>query len=217
MGVLVFPGSNCDRDCFHVTKNVYQYPTNFIWHKDNFSIQDYDLIILPGGFSYGDYLRAGAVARFSAAMQSIIQFAESGKPVLGICNGFQILCEASLLPGALVLNKDLLFKCRKTPLKGHSPRSAYLSNIGNKEFALPIAHGEGSYFIDDIGYQELLENEQIIFSYLDNPNGSYKNIGGITNKNGNVIGMMPHPERASETILGNSDGKIVMDSILQAI
>lgn len=217
IGIIVFPGSNCDRDCRHVFSNVYNLPTRMIWHRDNFNLRDFELIMLPGGFSYGDYLRAGAIARFSLSMNSLMDFAQKGKPVLGICNGFQILCEANLLPGALVVNKDLLFKCQNTPLKGANPASEYLGNIGDNEFDLPIAHGEGSYVIDSAGYESLVNNSQIIMTYMDNPNGSYADIAGVTNKKGNVMGMMPHPERASEVRLGLNHGRLILDPLLEAI
>jgi phosphoribosylformylglycinamidine synthase len=217
IGIIQFPGSNCDMDCFHVMSRVYQLKTQLIWHRNGFQQTDFDFIILPGGFSYGDYLRTGAIARFAPAMNSLMEFAGVGKPVLGICNGFQILCEANLLPGALVMNRDLLFKCQNTPLAGQNPSSPFLSKIQKTAFSLPIAHGEGSFVIDPQGYEELREKRQIIMTYLDNPNGSYQDIAGITNAKGNVMGMMPHPERASEPVLSSEDGKVVFDSILHAL
>jgi len=217
IGIVVFPGSNCDRDCHHVFHNVYGLDTSYLWHQESFQVSDFDLILLPGGFSYGDYLRAGAIARFSNVMSSVYNYAQSGKPLLGICNGFQILCESGLLPGALVKNSNLLFKCETTPLQAADPASIYLQGIDNIKFSLPIAHGEGNYFIDEKGYEELVANRQIIMRYLDNPNGSYQDIAGIANRKGNVMGMMPHPERASESIIGSQDGKIILDAILQAL
>jgi phosphoribosylformylglycinamidine synthase len=215
IGILVFPGSNCDRDCQHVFARVYRFRVDMIWHQNSFDPHDYSLIVLPGGFSYGDYLRAGAISRFATSMQSVEHYAQKNKPILGICNGFQILCEAGLLPGALVMNRDLLFKSHSTPLKGQNPGSKYLQGLEDKEFSLPIAHGEGNYVIDEEGYQRLLDNEQIIIKYLNNPNGSYQDIAGITNQSGNIMGMMPHPERASEAIMGSQEGRLILDPITQ--
>lgn len=217
VGIVVFPGSNCDQDCFHVFANVYKLKTEFLWHKNSFQFSDYDLLVLPGGFSYGDYLRAGAIARFAEVMQSVVEYANTGRPLLGICNGFQILCESGLLPGALVLNKDLLFHCESTPLQGADPSSPFLQGVGNREFSLPIAHGEGSFVIEQENLKDLFDQGQVIMTYLQNPNGSIADIAGITNASGNVIGMMPHPERASEAILGSEDGRIILDSIVNSL
>lgn len=215
-GVVVFPGSNCDRDVAMVTEGVLNQPTRFVWHQDT-DIDDLDIIVVPGGFSYGDYLRCGAIARFSPIMNSIIKHAEAGKLVLGICNGFQVLTEAGLLPGALIRNRDLHFICDQVPIKVEQNNSVWTKNYQSEEvICLPIAHGEGNYYADEDTLKELEDNHQILFRYSDaqgkideksNPNGSCHNIAGITNKQGNVLGMMPHPERASDDGLGFIDGK----------
>ncbi|AFZ46919.1 phosphoribosylformylglycinamidine synthase subunit I [Cyanobacterium stanieri PCC 7202] len=215
-GVVVFPGSNCDRDVAMVTEGVLNQPTRFVWHQDT-DIDDLDIIVVPGGFSYGDYLRCGAIARFSPIMNSIIKHAEAGKLVLGICNGFQVLTEAGLLPGALIRNRDLHFICDQVPIKIEHNNSVWTKNYQSEEvICLPIAHGEGNYYADEDTLKELEDNHQILFRYSDaqgkideksNPNGSCHNIAGITNKQGNVLGMMPHPERASDDGLGFIDGK----------
>lgn len=215
-GVVVFPGSNCDRDVAMVTEGVLNQPTRFVWHQDT-DIDDLDIIVVPGGFSYGDYLRCGAIARFSPIMNSIIKHAEAGKLVLGICNGFQVLTEAGLLPGALIRNRDLHFICDQVLIKVEHDNSVWTKNYQSEEvICLPIAHGEGNYYADEDTLKELEDNHQILFRYSDtqgkideksNPNGSCHNIAGITNKQGNVLGMMPHPERASDDGLGFIDGK----------
>ncbi len=215
-GIVVFPGSNCDRDVAMVTEGVLNQPTRFVWHQDT-DIDDLDIIVVPGGFSYGDYLRCGAIARFSPIMNSIIKHAEAGKLVLGICNGFQVLTEARLLPGALIRNRDLHFICDQVPLKVEHNNSLWTKNYQSEEVIyLPIAHGEGNYYADEDTLKELEDNNQILFRYSSqngdineesNPNGSCHNIAGITNKQGNVLGMMPHPERASDDGLGFIDGK----------
>ncbi|WP_069791108.1 phosphoribosylformylglycinamidine synthase subunit PurQ [Cyanobacterium sp. IPPAS B-1200] len=215
-GIVVFPGSNCDRDVAMVTEGVLNQPTRFVWHQDT-DIDDLDIIVVPGGFSYGDYLRCGAIARFSPIMNSIIKHAEAGKLVLGICNGFQVLTEAGLLPGALIRNRDLHFICDQVPVKVEHNNSIWTKNYSSEEvICLPIAHGEGNYYADEDTLKELEENNQILFRYSNqkgeingesNPNGSCNNIAGITNKKGNVLGMMPHPERASDDGLGFIDGK----------
>ena len=217
-GVVVFPGSNCDRDMIHVLKNVMHQEVEEIWHK-NTKLDGYtteDIIILPGGFSYGDYLRTGAIARFSPIMDAVIAFANNGGKVWGICNGFQILCESGLLPGALLRNTNMKYTCKNIHVKVKTINSTLTSACNENEvLKIPIAHGEGRYYADEKTISELKSNQQIIFTYCDetgneteaaNPNGSILNIAGICNKNRNVFGMMPHPERASENILGNADG-----------
>ena len=213
-GIVVFPGSNCDNDLYHVMKNVIKADTEFLWHKDG-SIGDRNLIFLPGGFSYGDYLRCGAIARFSPIMKEVIRFANSGGVVVGICNGFQVLCEAGLLQGALLVNESLEFICKTVTLKVENNKSIFTADYGIKEeINIPIAHGEGNYFCDDETLQELISNNQILFTYADNPNGSLNNIAGIQNKERNIVGLMPHPERASELELGGTDGTKFFQSIV---
>jgi len=221
-GVVVFPGSNCDRDVAYVAQDILQQPTRLIWHQET-DISDVDVMIIPGGFSYGDYLRCGAIARFSPVMKAVKAHAEAGKPVLGICNGFQILTEVGLLPGALIRNRDLHFICDRVPLKVENTRSIWTKNYSEQEvITLAIAHGEGRYFADSDTLKALEDNGQILFRYCNlqgdiseeaNPNGSLNNIAGITNKNGNVLGMMPHPERASDEVLGASDGLRLFQSV----
>jgi len=222
-GVIVFPGSNCDQDCFYVVKDILRQPVEYVWHKDT-KLDDFDCLILPGGFSYGDYLRTGAVARFSPIMNSIIEFAQKGGLVVGICNGFQILLETGLLPGAMLKNKNLHFICKYVYIKTENSRLAF-TNLCSKDQVLkiPIAHNEGNYYIDEKGFGELKKNKQITFRYCSkegvvaeetNPNGALDNIAGITNKEGNVLGMMPHPERSSEKKLGSADGLGIFQSIL---
>lgn len=221
-GVVVFPGSNCDTDCFYVLKEVMKVSVDYLWHKDQAS-DDYDCIILPGGFSYGDYLRTGAIARFSPIMRSVTELARKGHLILGICNGFQILLEAGLLPGAMIRNFSLQFICKYVHVKveqNHTP----FSNSSKSVLRIPIAHGQGNYVIDPHGLRELEDNQQILFRYCTqqgavtpeaNPNGSVDNIAGIVNRERNVLGMMPHPERCSESELGSSDGKVIFESIIQ--
>jgi phosphoribosylformylglycinamidine synthase subunit PurQ / glutaminase len=222
-GVVVFPGSNCDHDCYYVMKQVFDSDVKFLWHKDN-NLADVDCIILPGGFSYGDYLRTGAIARFSPIMNSVIDFANKGGLVIGICNGFQILLESGLLPGAMRINDSIQFRCQDVHLRVESTRTPFTHLIDKKSvIKIPIAHADGNYFIPDEQIKELEDNNQIVFRYCDrngnitadsNPNGSVRNIAGICNKKQNVLGMMPHPERCSESILGNSDGRLIFQSIL---
>ncbi|WP_447642638.1 MULTISPECIES: phosphoribosylformylglycinamidine synthase subunit PurQ [Chitinophagaceae] len=206
-GVVVFPGSNCDRDMQDALQNDLNKEVVMLWHKDKdlSMFHAEDCIVLPGGFSYGDYLRCGAIARFSPMMQSVIEFANKGGKILGVCNGFQILCESHLLPGALLANANQKFICQNT----------FISNKQTATLKIPIAHGEGRFFADAKTVEELENNNQILFRYTDesgnateigNPNGSLNNIAGIKNKNGNVFGMMPHPERATSSLLGNTDG-----------
>lgn len=224
-GVVVFPGSNCDADCYHVVKEVIGKEVDYIWHQDEDLKKEYDCIILPGGFSYGDYLRTGSIARFSPIMERVIEFAEKGGLVLGICNGFQILTEAGLLPGALVRNKGLKFICKDVYLKVENTETAFTSDYGQGQVInIPIAHGEGCYICDPETLEELNANNQILFRYSSpqgevseawNPNGSTDNIAGIINQKGNVMGMMPHPERCAEDILGNKLGKHIFSSLVK--
>ncbi len=213
-GIIVFPGSNCDQDCFHVVEKVFGQPAVKIWHKDK-SLQNVDVVILPGGFSYGDYLRCGAIAKFSPIMSEIIKFAGNGGKVLGICNGFQILIEAGLLPGSLMRNKDLRFICDSVALKLMTNKNPFTGKgISDKSYRLPIAHAEGNYFIDEVGLKHLQDHDQIIFKYVTNPNGSVSDIAGICNEQKNVLGMMPHPERVCEEVLGGTDGKFIFESLI---
>ena len=223
-GVLVFPGSNCDDDAVHVLGDVMGQEVIKIWHKET-ALPDVDCVIVPGGFSYGDYLRCGALARFSPIMQAVIEFANAGGYVWGICNGFQILCEAGLLPGVLLRNEKQKFICKNIHLKAQTNDSPITAKIDlDKALKIPIAHAEGRYYADAETLTQLIDNQQILFKYCDengayteggNPNGSSQNIAGICNKNRNVFGMMPHPERASETELGNTDGRIMFESLLR--
>jgi phosphoribosylformylglycinamidine synthase subunit PurQ / glutaminase len=214
-GIIVFPGSNCDRDVVYVTRDLLGQPTRTIWHEET-DLHDVDVVVIPGGFSYGDYLRCGAIARFSPIMQQVVAHAEQGKYVLGICNGFQILTEAGLLPGALVRNRDLHFICDRVPLKVERTDLPWTQGyVHDTSIDLPIAHGEGCYHADPDTISELEANGQILFRYAgDNPNGSLNNIAGICNKRKNVLGMMPHPERAADPLLGNSDGLHLFKSLL---
>jgi len=214
-GIVVFPGSNCDHDCCHVLKNVLRQDTTYLWHKEH-SLKSCDCIVLPGGFSYGDYLRTGSIARFSPIMKEVEAFARSGGLVIGICNGFQILLEAGLLPGAMKRNKNLHFVCKFMELDVKNTETPF-TNLCSKDQVLkiPIAHNEGNYYADEDTLKELKANNQIIFRYRNNPNGSLEDIAGICNKSRNVLGMMPHPERCSEDILGHTDGKFIFESIIE--
>ncbi len=224
--VVQFPGSNCDQDCVHVLRNVFGYSTRLLWHKEK-SLGDADAVFIPGGFSYGDYLRTGSIARFSPVMQAVKEFAENGGHVLGICNGFQILCEAGLLPGALIRNRSLQFRCEHVWLKPANHNTPFTSQIPeDKRLRIPIAHGEGNYFCDADTLQDIEANDQILFQYANstgeliddaNPNGSLSNIAGICNAARNVAGMMPHPERASEDALGSADGRLIFESLFHAL
>ncbi|MDP8254062.1 MAG: phosphoribosylformylglycinamidine synthase subunit PurQ [Candidatus Kaelpia aquatica] len=222
-GVVVFPGSNCEQDCFYVIKDVLGQPVEHIWHE-NRKLDGFDCLIIPGGFSYGDYLRSGAIAGFSPVMDGIIEFARKGGLIIGICNGFQILLEAGLLPGAMLRNKNIHFICKYSyvTVKNNKTPFALLSKP-NQVLKIPIAHNEGNYYIDEKGLEDLKKNNQIIFQYCSargevseesNPNGAVFNIAGITNKEGNVLGMMPHPERSSEEELGSKDGLLIFNSIV---
>lgn len=214
-GVVIFPGSNCDQDCFYVIKEVLQQSVEYIWHKD-IKLDNFDCLILPGGFSYGDYLRTGAIAHFSPIMDSIIKFAQQGGLVIGICNGFQILLEARLLPGAMLRNKNLRFICRFVELKVEAVDTPFTSQFKKGQILrIPIAHNEGSYYIDERGLEELKKNNQVVFRYLANPNGALDDIAGIVNKERNVLGMMPHPERSSEKELTSEDGFLIWESIIK--
>ena len=221
--VLQFPGSNCDQDCVHVMKNVLGQSARLVWHKDN-SLSGFDAVLVPGGFSYGDYLRTGAIARISPIMQAVQAFAAAGGPVLGICNGFQILCEAGLLPGALIRNRSLQFRCENVVLKSPTVDSPFTNRIpAGKLLRVPIAHGEGCYFADEQTIAQLKANNQILWQYVNaageatetaNPNGSVCNIAGVCNKARNVAALMPHPERASESVLGCEDGRLILESLV---
>ncbi len=228
-GVVVFPGSNCDADIIHVYQNVMQCDTRILWHKDT-SLQDLtteDCIMIPGGFSYGDYLRCGAIARFSPIMEKVTEHANNGGYVFGICNGFQVLCESHLLPGALLMNDHQKFLCQNQYLIPQTNNSAITRHLDlNKALNIPIAHGEGRYYADEKTMNTLKQNDQILFKYCDingtidgafNPNGSIENIAGICNAARNVFGMMPHPERSSEEVLGNTDGRKLFESLLNLI
>ena len=224
--VLQFPASNCDQDAVHVVQNVLGHSARLLWHKET-TLGNVDAVLVPGGFSYGDYLRTGAIARFSPVMQAVKQFADNGGHVLGICNGFQILCEAHLLPGALVRNRSLQFRCETVHLKAATTDSPFTNKIpADKPLRVPIAHGEGCYFADDETLQKLQANRQILWQYCDasgaltdaaNPNGSLLNIAGVCNEGRNVAGLMPHPERASEPLLGSADGRLIFESLIHAL
>lgn len=226
-GVVVFPGSNCDHDAYYALKHNLGYDVEFLWHKETNIPSDVKCIVLPGGFSYGDYLRAGAIARFSPIMNEVIRFANDGGLVIGICNGFQILTESGLLPGALLKNTSLRFICRDVHIKVISNNTPFTSLLErSKVLRIPIAHFEGNYYADDDTIKALQDNDQIVFQYCDsegnvsemsNPNGSLKNIAGIVNKQRNVLGMMPHPERYCDPILGGTDGTFIFNSIASFI
>jgi phosphoribosylformylglycinamidine synthase subunit PurQ / glutaminase len=213
-GVIVFPGSNCDHDAFYAVRNNLGQEAKFIWHEAA-SLGDVDAVILPGGFSYGDYLRCGAIAKFSPVMHAVRQFAAEGGLVLGVCNGFQILVEAGLLPGALIRNRGLKFICRDVRLRVETDNSPFTCAAQQgQELILPIAHGEGCYFAGERVLDELEAEDRVAFRYMDNPNGSLRDIAGILNRERNVMGMMPHPERASEPLMGSADGLTVFRSML---
>ncbi|MBO7747946.1 phosphoribosylformylglycinamidine synthase subunit PurQ [Paenibacillus sp. MWE-103] len=217
--VLVFPGSNCDIDCFKAVEDTIGQEVDYVWHTAT-DLSGYDAILVPGGFSYGDYLRCGAIAQFAPVMNEVVKAAEAGKFVLGICNGFQILTEAGLLPGALLRNTGMKFICRQTPLEVVNNATAFTNQYTQGEVIhIPIAHGEGNYYCDDKTLARLEANNQIVFRYAGdehNPNGSLRNIAGVSNERGNVVGMMPHPERAVNQLLGSEDGKRMFTSILNA-
>ncbi len=214
-GVIVFPGSNCDHDAFYATSHNLGQKAEYIWH-DSSDLGGADAVILPGGFSYGDYLRCGAIAKFSPVMQAVKRFAADGGLVMGICNGFQILVECGLLPGALIRNRSLKFICRDVHLRVETADSPFTSAAHKSEILrMPIAHGEGCYFADDRTLDELEAEDRVLFRYLDNPNGSLRDIAGILNRERNVMGMMPHPERATEPLMGSSDGLTIFESVLR--
>ena len=225
IGIVIFPGTWSDRDTFYALSEVIKIDSEYIWHKEQ-SLNNCDFIILPGGFSYGDYLRTGAIASFSPIMEKVIEFSKQGGPVLGICNGFQILCESNLLPGILIKNKNLDFICERSFLKVNN-QSIYSDQYKQNEIInIPISHGEGNFQLDKYNLDKLEEEGRIIFRYSSesgeeteryNPNGSVNNIAGIINSKGNVLGMMPHPEKASEKILGGEDGKRIFTSIIENI
>lgn len=213
--VLVFPGSNCDVDMYHAIKDELGEEVEYVWHTET-SLDGFDGALVPGGFSYGDYLRCGAMANQSNIMTALKEFAAAGKPVLGVCNGFQILTEAGLLPGALLRNKNLKFMCRPVTLKVENNSTLFTNEYAaGEEIQVPIAHGEGNYYCDDETLASLKANNQIVFTYGDNPNGSLENIAGIINEQGNVLGMMPHPERAANEIVGGADGLKLFTSIVK--
>lgn len=225
-GVVIFPGSNCDHDIIYVLKKIMRQEVVKLWHKD-ISLQGCDFIVLPGGFSYGDYLRSGAIARFSPIMESVIKYAKKSGCLMGICNGFQILCEAGLLPGALLQNNNQKFICKNIYVKAQTNNSIVTNLIDQaKPLKIPIAHGEGRYYADNDTIRNLNQNDQILFRYCNengeitddsNPNGSLENIAGVCNESRNIFGMMPHPERAADVELKNTDGKLIFESILNFI
>lgn len=221
--VLQFPASNCDQDALHALRSVFGQPTRLVWHKDR-SLGPVDAVIIPGGFSYGDYLRTGAIARFSPVMQAVQEFAAQGGHVLGICNGFQILCEAGLLPGALVRNRSLQFQCEHVYLRSPNRQTAFTNKIAEGQtLRIPIAHGEGCYFADEETLKKIRANNQVLWEYVNaagqpteasNPNGSVQNIAGVRNERGNVAGLMPHPERAVEPLQNSTDGRAIFESLI---
>jgi phosphoribosylformylglycinamidine synthase subunit PurQ / glutaminase len=216
VGVVVFPGSNCDHDAYHVVKHVVGRPAEFLWHKER-DLRGSDVVILPGGFSFGDYLRCGAIAHLSPIMEEVIAFAKRGGKVLGICNGFQILTESRLLPGALLRNVTRKFICRDVALTVDNDQSPFTQKMKRgQRLVMPIAHAEGNYFIDDEGLRRLEGEGRVAFRYVENPNGARHEIAGILSDGGNVLGMMPHPERAAEAVLGGTDGRLIFESLLEA-
>jgi phosphoribosylformylglycinamidine synthase subunit PurQ / glutaminase len=214
--VIVFPGSNCDVDMYHAAKDELGEEAEYVWH-DATSLEGFDAVLLPGGFSFGDYLRTGAIARFSPIMAEVVKAAEAGKPILGVCNGFQVLLEAGLLPGAMRRNESLKFICRPVNLTVKNNETIFTSLYNKDEvIQIPVAHGEGNYYCDEETLAALKENNQIVFTYEGkNPNGSIEDIAGIINEQGNVLGMMPHPERAVDTLLGGADGLKLFKSIVK--
>lgn len=224
-GVIVFPGSNCDRDIWTVTQGLLSVPTRMVWHRET-DIHDLDVIIIPGGFSYGDYLRCGAIAQFSPVINSVIEHAKAGKYVLGICNGFQVLTEVGLLPGALIRNRKLHFICDLVSVKVERNDLPWTENYQDRVITLPIAHGEGCYYADEDTLQAIEDNRQVLFRYCSetgettpehNCNGSMHNIAGIINRQGNVLGMMPHPERAADRAIGGTDGLGLFQGLLNSL
>jgi len=226
-GVVVFPGSNCDHDCFHILKHVFKIDTEWIWHKGDVDLSRFDLVVLPGGYSYGDYLRAGAIAKFSSVMKEVVRFANSGRMVLGICSGFQVLVESGLLPGALSQNHTQKFVCKTVSIRVENVSTPFSCECAEKTVLdIPIAHHQGSYFIGSDGLRQLVDNQQIVFRYSGpegevadqyNPNGSVDNIAGIVNENKNVMGLMPHPERCADPAWPNLDGQFIFKSIIYSL
>jgi len=216
-GVIVFPGSNCDHDAWYAVQQNLGQTARFIWH-DSHELGNVDAVILPGGFSYGDYLRCGAIAKFSPVMAAVKKFADAGGPVIGICNGFQILVESGLLPGALLRNAGLKFLCQEVQLRTETVNSPYTSGATKGQILrLPIAHGEGRYYADQRTLDELAAEDRIAFRYVDNPNGSLDNIAGVLSRERNVLGLMPHPERATEPLMGSTDGLVILRSLVGAL
>jgi len=216
-GVIVFPGSNCDHDAFYAASHVLGQKAEFIWH-DSPTLGDVDAVILPGGFAYGDYLRCGAIAKFSPVMKAVQEFAAGGGLVLGVCNGFQILVEAGMLPGALIRNRGLKFICREVQLRPGTTDSPFTCTAQkDRIYRMPIAHGEGCYFADDQTLAMLRHDDRIVLRYVDNPNGSLDDIAAICSEKRNVMGMMPHPERASDALLGGIDGKVILESMIHSL
>jgi phosphoribosylformylglycinamidine synthase len=216
-GVIVFPGSNCDHDAWYAVQHNLGQTARFIWH-DSHSLGDVDAVILPGGFSYGDYLRCGAIAKFSPVMAAVKKFAAAGGPVIGICNGFQILVESGLLPGALLRNTGLKFLCQEVALRVETAHSPFTNEAQKGQILrMPIAHGEGCYYADRRTLDELRAEDRVAFRYVENPNGSLDNIAGVLNRERNVLGLMPHPERATEPLMGSSDGLVIFRSLAGAL
>ena len=216
-GVVIFPGSNCDHDCYYAIKTVTGKPVEFIWHQET-SVKGFDAVILPGGFSYGDYLRTGALAKFSPVMQAVRDFADKGGLVIGICNGFQILTETGLLPGALMRNSNMKYICKFLQVRAETTDTPFTNQLRKGQVLnIPIGHGEGNYFADEETLKELEDNHQVAFRYVENPNGSIHDIAGIVNRGRNVLGMMPHPDRSSEQVLGSTDGKQIFESMVNAL
>jgi phosphoribosylformylglycinamidine synthase I len=216
-GVVIFPGSNCDHDCYYIIESILHKPVEFIWHQDT-SLKGFDAVILPGGFAYGDYLRTGALARFSPVMNAVRDFAAAGGLVIGICNGFQILCEAGLLPGALLRNVGMKYVCKFLHLRTETANTPFTNGLSKGQILnIPIGHGDGNYFADAETLKRLENNDRVVFRYLENPNGSIHDIAGIVNESRNVLGMMPHPDRSSENILGSVDGRLIFESMVNAL
>lgn len=223
-GIVVFPGSNCDHDCYHILKHILNQETHWLWHKEEANLESFDLVVLPGGFSYGDYLRAGAIARYSPIMNSIIRFAKSGGRVMGICNGFQILSECGLLPGTLIQNQSRKFICKNVSVRVENLDTPFtLQCRENPVLEIPIAHHQGKYCIDPSSLNELEKNGQILFRYCDtsgnisaesNPNGSVGSVAGVANERKNVMGLMPHPERCADPELAGTDGQVIFQSLI---
>jgi len=225
-GVVVFPGSNCDHDCYYILKHIFELDTEWIWHKDNADLDTFDFVVLPGGFSYGDYLRAGAISRFSPVMKAVVRYAKKGGKILGICNGFQILVEAGLLPGALMQNRSQKFICKSVFTRVESLDTPFTNQCREQPvLKIPIAHHEGSYFAAPDTLKAMQDNQQVVLRYCEpegdvspasNPNGSVENIAGVTNEKKNVLGMMPHPERTADPLWPDLDGQLIFKSLIQS-